>query len=836
MSEANLKPRKRDKLASFLARSPGTARHSASAATEAVAGGRSASASQVELSLEGGERGVYGIDDTGETELHKAARTEGRQGLRAVRALLKKGAELQARDFEGRTPLHAAAEAGSWRVCLELVARGADVKALAKDNAVPLNMMAKGRFQPSYYALQAFVTLLGPSAILMGHPIYKLDRRRESPLHQACARGRTWLVLAFLSNGADVNCSTEAGDTPLHYAIGTNNLEVAKILLENEADVYAKDKKGRTCFSLLSQKEDWKEQLKDLLPDDALSCSRSRRSMMMDSDDSAVLSLALGVRSTLSSEQEVRETPGLQEAAAKLDQLIHVLATRFSEEQDKRAERRKKKKSKSGSRSSTTADDDFELSDEEDDEEASSLNLATLKPVQELVTSEERLLTFLEKAQMVYMDKIEAASFLKDDEKQLLLSNFQLIYNTFASVSRKLADYLRGAKEDPAVSLAATLRQLPTYLKYVKPYCRTFEEVNDKIQELMITNPKFARLQQEGLDLLGQKLEVLLIMPVQRVMRYPMMLEAILDAVPGTHAEFAGINAVLADFKSLAMMIDEDQELSKRRRQVRDVMLDVGGIEFELVQAARVLLYQGTVEIALKDDTTTARQLYLFNDLLLLAKASDDLSGSGGKSKKKKKQFVLESSFSLANAFVLLLPDIDEDSIYQFAIQFCHQDKLGNSASFTLVSRSLSVRDALLEKLQEALATMNNKSATQVSLIDKSESMFASIEGTMRVMKGSKVAKAYAKLQGKNLFLYRHKTAVKWVEKIALCDYRDITPDVARRTILLAPVAEDDIDGHVKLAFGSSVEFTEWMIEISKQLFSRQTTARPRGGTMVRKK
>lgn len=335
---------------------------------------------------------------------------------------------------------------------------------------------------------------------------------------------------------------------------------------------------------------------------------------------------------------------------------------------------------------------------------------------------------------------------------------------------------------------------------------------------------------------MGQKLEVLLIMPVQRVMRYPMMLEAILDVVPGAHTEYAGINAVLADFKSLAMMIDEDQELSKRRRQVRDVMLDVSGIEFDLVQAARVLLYQGTVEIAMKDDSTTARQLYLFNDLLLLAKAADDLSGSGGKSKKKKKQFALEASYSLANAFVLLLPDLDEDSIYQYAIQFCYQDKQGNSASFSLVSRSAAVRDTLLEKLQEALAAMNNKSAHQVSLIDKSESMFASIEGAMRVMKGSKVAKAHAKLQGNNLFLYRHKKAVKWLEKIALCDYGDIVPDVARRTILLSPVAEDDLDGHVKLAFGSSVEFTEWMIEISKQLFNRQSTGRAHATTLTRRK
>jgi len=823
--------RKRDKISSLLGRSPSSRR--ASSRSKSPAHSRPTLA-QAEQSLQDREQGVYGIDESGGTELHKAARLEGRAGLKAVRALLKKGAEVQARDFEGRTPLHAAAEAGNWRVCLELVARGADVKALASDNSVPLNMMAKGRFEPSFYSLQAFVALLGPNAILMGHPVYKLDRRRETPLHQACARGRKWLVLAFLLNGADVNCSTEMGDTPLHYAIGTNNVDVVKLLLDNEADIYAKDKKGRSCVSLLREKERWSQVLADHLPEGDLrrdSSARSRRSMMLEADDSAVLSLALSVRSLLAGEQEQRATPALQDAAGKLDQLIHVLATRFSEEHE--GKRQGSQLSLDGAGSPRGTDDDLSLSEDEGDEEASNVNLASLRSVQELVESEERLLTFLEQTQMVYIDKIEAASFLKDEDKQLLVSNFSLIYNTFASVSRKLADYLSAAKEDPKVSLAEVLRQLPTYLKYVKPYCRTFEEVNDKIQELMVTNPKFVRLQEEGMGLVGHKLEVLLIMPVQRVMRYPMMLEAVLDEVPGNHRDFAGINEVFADFKSLAIMIDEDQELSKRRRQVRDIAMEVGGIDFELVQAARVLLYQGTVEVAQKDDTTTARQLYLFNDLLLLARASDDLSGSGGKGKKKF-QFALQAHYSLANAFVLLLPDLDPESIYEHAIQFCHQDKAGKAASFTIVARSRQVRDSLLEKLHEALATMNNKSGNQVSVIDKSESMFASIEGAMRVMKGAKVAKAYAKLQGNNLFLFRHKKAVKWTEKIALCDYSDVVPDLGRHSLLLRPVGDDSGDGCVKLVLGSSVEFTEWMIEVSKQLFSQ--SSRAHAGTVARRK
>ncbi len=66
--------------------------------------------------------------------LHCAARWGDRE---SVRMLLDRGAAVDARDGDGNTPLHSAADAGAVE---ELLAAGADVNAQDKDGAVPLQI------------------------------------------------------------------------------------------------------------------------------------------------------------------------------------------------------------------------------------------------------------------------------------------------------------------------------------------------------------------------------------------------------------------------------------------------------------------------------------------------------------------------------------------------------------------------------------------------------------------------------------------------------------------------------------------------------------------------
>ncbi|WP_342273367.1 ankyrin repeat domain-containing protein [Spiroplasma endosymbiont of Acasis viretata] len=79
---------------------------------------------------------------------------------------------------------------------------------------------------------------------------FKIDSNIEdketfcSPLYYAVNNNNIEIVKLLLENDADINEQDINGSTPLHWAIECNNIEIVKLLLENDADINAQDING----------------------------------------------------------------------------------------------------------------------------------------------------------------------------------------------------------------------------------------------------------------------------------------------------------------------------------------------------------------------------------------------------------------------------------------------------------------------------------------------------------------------------------------------------------------------------------------------------------------
>jgi hypothetical protein len=125
-----------------------------------------------------------------------------------VRELLRKGANANAKDRGGWTPLHWAAFWGHVDVAKLLLEHGADVNA-----------------KESVYD--------------------------ATPLHVAAATGHADVARLLLEHGADVNAKYGDSDlTPLHVAALYGHADVARLLLERGADPSIRDKHGRTPLDI----------------------------------------------------------------------------------------------------------------------------------------------------------------------------------------------------------------------------------------------------------------------------------------------------------------------------------------------------------------------------------------------------------------------------------------------------------------------------------------------------------------------------------------------------------------------------------------------------------
>ena len=138
--------------------------------------------------------------------LHWAAITDQAE---IIGKLLDRGAAVDARDAEGRTPLMVAAAFDSRAVAAVLLARGADPLARdAVDGNTPLDFAAMAG-QADFARL-----LLEHGAPLDG----RATRNGETPLHYAAFYGRRKVIELFVERGADVNVADYSGVRPLQYA------------------------------------------------------------------------------------------------------------------------------------------------------------------------------------------------------------------------------------------------------------------------------------------------------------------------------------------------------------------------------------------------------------------------------------------------------------------------------------------------------------------------------------------------------------------------------------------------------------------------------------------
>ncbi|MHB9147566.1 MAG: ankyrin repeat domain-containing protein [Candidatus Amoebophilus sp.] len=177
------------------------------------------------------------------TPLHYACR---KGNLEIVKYLLEQGADIQAKNMWNDTALHYACEKGNLEVVKYLLEQGADIQ--AKGNGSESTSL---HFACMNGHLEVVKYLLEQGADTQAKGVY--DR---TPLHYACEKGDLEVVKYLLEQGADIQAKNKYGRTPLHYACEKGNLEVFKCLVEQGANIQARDSYGKTPLYCACEKGD----------------------------------------------------------------------------------------------------------------------------------------------------------------------------------------------------------------------------------------------------------------------------------------------------------------------------------------------------------------------------------------------------------------------------------------------------------------------------------------------------------------------------------------------------------------------------------------------------
>ena len=154
--------------------------------------------------------------------------------------LVEQGADVNAKDDDGRTPAFYCIENGNLTILSTLDKAG--------KNKVDPNIQDKNGMSLLHCAVlkkqDAIITYL--LKVRACTPRTQLTKTGASPLYDAARIGTPDMVKNLVTFGADPNVATVAGLTPLHQAAARGNLDMVKELVQAGADVNAIAKNGRT--------------------------------------------------------------------------------------------------------------------------------------------------------------------------------------------------------------------------------------------------------------------------------------------------------------------------------------------------------------------------------------------------------------------------------------------------------------------------------------------------------------------------------------------------------------------------------------------------------------
>lgn len=165
------------------------------------------------------------------------------KAVEIVRVLLENHAQIEAKDNAGFTPLIYGAQSGNVDMVKLLLENHANIEAKDNNGETPLFWATyRGNAEVVKVLLESHANIEAKGGLFA-----------MTPLIEAATEKNVEVIRLLLENHANIEAKDNSGMTPLIWASAEGNAEVVKLLLKSQANIEAKDTDGRTALDVAAQ-------------------------------------------------------------------------------------------------------------------------------------------------------------------------------------------------------------------------------------------------------------------------------------------------------------------------------------------------------------------------------------------------------------------------------------------------------------------------------------------------------------------------------------------------------------------------------------------------------
>ena len=160
-----------------------------------------------------------------------------------AKLLIQSGADIHLKNRWGSTALQWAADSGNLLMVQALIERGADVNAGDDDGLTPL--MVAANYEGETY-LKMVQTMIKAGAKVNAQDVFGLTALMKAAMNHF----KTGTVRFLVSSGAEIDSKTKEGYTALMLACKTARTEIIKFLIDAGADLQARTNNGDSVMTV----------------------------------------------------------------------------------------------------------------------------------------------------------------------------------------------------------------------------------------------------------------------------------------------------------------------------------------------------------------------------------------------------------------------------------------------------------------------------------------------------------------------------------------------------------------------------------------------------------